>query len=372
MSIYFDNAASTPLEPRVMKAMQEVMQHDYGNPSSIHAFGRKTRMLIESARKKIADIIGVSPGEIFFTSGGTEADNMALYRSVFDLKVKHIITSPLEHHAVLNTVEDIEKQGLAQIHYVNINATGHIDLDHLEVLLQKYPKSLVSLMHVNNEIGTLLPLKKVQELCLKHGAWFHSDMVQSIGHYAVSSTKPHVISSSAHKYHGPKGVGFIYIDSSVPLKAFIQGGAQERGLRGGTENLYGIVGMAKALEIAYEELDKNRAYMEDLKSYFIERIEASFTDLKYNGNPKENASYRLVNVSLPSTSKAEMMLFNLDIAGIAVSAGSACTSGTNIGSHVLKAIASDMNRPSFRFSFSKYNTKAEIDQAVEVLKGLYI
>lgn len=371
MKVYFDNAASTPLEPRVLEVMQEVMREDYGNPSSIHAFGRKTRSIVESSRKKIADILGVSPGEIFFTSGGTEADNMALYRSVIDLKVKHIITSPIEHHAVLHTVEDIEKQGLAQIHYTNINALGDIDLTHLEELLQKHPKALVSLMHVNNETGSILPLKQVHELCSKYETWFHSDMVQSIGQYPVPPIKPHFMACSAHKFHGPKGVGFIYIDSSAPLKAFIQGGAQERGLRGGTENVYGIVGMAKALEIAYEDLEKNTAYIQGLKAYFIEKISSVFSDLHYHGDPQQGA-YRLVNISLPPTPKAEMMLFNLDIAGIAVSAGSACTSGTNIGSHVLKAIGSDMNRPSFRFSFSKYNSKEEVDYVVGVLKGLYI
>lgn len=371
MNVYLDNAATTPLDPRVMDRMLEVMREDFGNPSSIHAYGRKSRALIETSRKKIAELIHASPGEIFFTSGGTEADNMALYRSVIDLGIKHIISSPLEHHAVLHTLEDIEKQGLAQVHILPVNSLGDLDLTQLEELLQKHSKVLVSLMHTNNEIGNVIPWDEVHALCYQYGALFHSDMVQAIGHTILPNTKPHFIASSAHKYHGPKGIGFLYIDSSVSIQSFIKGGAQERGLRGGTENLYGIVGMAKALEIAYADLEQNQQKLNELKAYFMRNMQQLFPDMLYNGHPTYDSSPKIVNVCLPFSSKAEMMLFNIDIAGIAVSAGSACTSGINVGSHVLKAIGSDMNRPSFRFSFSKYNTMKEIDYVIDTLKKIY-
>lgn len=370
MKIYLDNAATTPIDPEVIKVMQEVMIEDYGNASSIHQWGRKARALIETSRKKIAELLAVSPGEIIFTSGGTEADNTALYRSVFDLGVKHVISSPLEHHAVLHTLNDLAKQTQTQIHWIKHNSQGIIDLEHLEELLKKHQNTLVSLMHINNEIGTILPLDQVYALCQEHGALFHSDTVQAMGQYTFPASKPHFMACSAHKFHGPKGVGFLYVQSGLDIKPFMQGGAQERGMRGGTENTYGIVGLAKALEIAYSMREQNQALIQGLQEYLISGLENIFPDIQYNGNPR-SGSYKIVNASLPSSPKAEMMLFNLDIAGIAVSAGSACTSGTNIGSHVLQALGSDMSRPSFRFSLSKYNTPEEIDYTLNVLKELY-
>jgi cysteine desulfurase len=373
MKIYLDNAATTPLDPEVLQAMIPVMQSQYGNPSSIHSYGRETRSLIENARKTVSRLLNVSPAEIFFTSGGTEANNMAICCTVRDLKITHAITSPIEHHAVLHTLEELSKAGTIKLSLVKLKQNGHVDLDHLEELLKSNEKSLVSLMEANNEIGDLLPMKKAAALCEQYDAVFHSDTLQTMGHYThdLQNIKADFITCSAHKFHGPKGVGFLYINNRIKISPLIYGGAQERNMRGGTENLYGIVGLAKALEIAYRDLDKDKEHIMGLKSYMIDQLKSSLPGVQFNGDAEGSSLYTVLNVSLPASDISEMLLFKLDICGIAASGGSACSSGTNIGSHVLKAIGADPERPSVRFSFSKYNTKEEIDFCVAQLKEMF-
>ena len=374
MKVYLDNAATTPLDKEVLDAMLPVMENQFGNPSSIHAFGRQTRALIENSRKSVAKFLNASPSEIFFTSGGTEADNMAIMGAVNDLGCIHAITTKIEHHAVLHTLEALEKQGKIKLSYVNLLPNANVDLQHLEELLKSNGKTLVSLMHANNEIGNLLPMQEVGELCKKYDAVFHSDTVQTMGHYAIDLQKVHIhfLTCGAHKFHGPKGVGFIYVNGNVKVHPYIHGGSQERNMRGGTENLYGIVGLEKALEIAYRDLEAHQKHIQEIKSYMIEQLKVAIPSVSFNGTSGEsNSLYTVLSVCFPEHENAEMLLFNLDIAGIAASGGSACTSGSNQGSHVLSNIGCDMNRPSIRFSFSKYNTKAEIDYTVEKLKGFF-
>lgn len=373
MQIYLDNAATTPLDPEVIDVMVEAMKEHFGNPSSIHSHGRQVKTLVEKARKTVAHLLHATPAEIFFTSGGTEADNMAIVRSIEAYGIQHAITSPLEHHAVLHTFEQLEKDGKIQLHYVNIDEKGNVDLAHLEELLSSLPKTLVSLMHANNEIGNLLDIKKVSALSKEYNALFHSDTVQTMGHYPhdLTDLKIDFITAAGHKFHGPKGVGFIYINSNNKIKPLIYGGAQERNMRGGTENVYGIVGIAKALEIAYRDMHKHQTYIQSLKDYMIEKLKENIPNVAFNGNIEADKSlYTVLNVSLPCTNMNDMLLFNLDIAGISASGGSACSSGSDIGSHVLRAIKADPNRPSVRFSFSKYNTKEEIDITVAKLKEI--
>ncbi|HMR17825.1 MAG TPA: cysteine desulfurase family protein [Sphingobacterium sp.] len=373
MQIYFDNAATTPLDPEVIEVMVETMQHDFGNPSSIHTHGRQVKTIVEKARKTIAQLLQVSPSEIFFTSGGTEADNMAITRSVEDLGIRHVISSAIEHHAVLHTLEELEKKGKITLRLVRLDEKGTIDYDHLEELLTANPGALVSLMHANNEIGNLTDIAKVSELCQQYHAIFHSDTVQTMGHYPfnLSELKIDFVTGAGHKFHGPKGVGFIYINRKNKIKPFIYGGAQERNMRGGTENVYGIAGLAKAMEIAYRDMQKHHEYIQGLKSYMIERLQADISDVQFNGNIDPDKSlYTVLSVSLPCVDMNDMLLFNLDIAGISASGGSACSSGSDIGSHVLRGIRADSERPSVRFSFSKNNTKAEIDIVVQKLQEI--
>ncbi|MBL4754133.1 MAG: cysteine desulfurase [Flavobacteriales bacterium] len=369
MKVYFDNAATTSLDPEVLEAMLPYMKEHYGNPSSIHSYGRQTRSAIDNARRSIAGHLKVSPGEIFFTSGGTEANNMALQSGVNSLGIKNIISSKLEHHAVLHTLNFLERQGNLKVHWVNLKENGAIDLVHLDQLLADNEEVLVSLMYGNNEIGNLLDIQKVGELCSKHGARFHSDTVQAVGHYNLDfqSFKLDMASASAHKFHGPKSCGFLYINGENPIGPFIHGGAQERNMRGGTENVYGIIGMAKALDIALENLEKDQAYVKELKLYAISELKNNIEDLQFNGESEGDSLYTILSISLPVTDRREMLLFNLDIAGIAVSGGSACSSGVPEDSHVLTGIGADMDRPSVRISFSKLNTKAEVDYFVKTL-----
>lgn len=374
MKIYLDNAATTRMDERVVEAMIPVMREEFGNPSSIHGTGRRVRTLIENARKTVAKLLNVTPAEIFFTSGGTEADNMAIVQSVEDLGVKHIISSKIEHHAVEHTITNLEKKGKVKVSWVNIDSKGNVDLLNLEELLKNNPNTLVSLMHANNEIGTLLPMKEVGELCEKYKAYFHSDTVQTVGHYPLNlkEIKVHFITCGAHKFHGPKGVGFLYINHQVKIHPFINGGSQERNMRGGTENVYGIVGLAKALELCYEEMDAHISHISGLKQYMIEQLTKNIPGIEFNGETgPEKSLYTVLNCRFPAHPNAEMLLFNLDIAGISASGGSACTSGSNQGSHVLRGIGADMERASVRFSFSKYNTKDEIDQVVAKLVELF-
>lgn len=373
MKVYLDNAATTPLEPEVIKVMTETMHENFGNPSSIHAHGREVKTIVEKARKSIAHLLKASPSEIFFTSGGTEADNMAIVRSIMDLGIKHAITSPIEHHAVLHTLEEQEKLGNIHLDFVRIDERGNADLAHLRELLEKNPRTFVSLMHANNEIGSLTDLHAVSELCKEFNAVFHSDTVQTMGHYPIdlSSLSIDFITGAGHKFHGPKGVGFLYINGKNKIKPLLYGGAQERNMRGGTENVYGIVGIAKALELCYAHMEEHQAHIQGLKDYMKESLIREIPDVKFNGNIDENNSlYTVLNVSLPCTDIADMLLFSLDIAGVSASGGSACSSGSEIGSHVLNALHKDSKRPSVRFSFSKYNTKEDIDFAVQTLKGL--
>jgi len=373
MRVYLDNAATTPLDPEVLEAMLPYMKQHFGNPSSIHSFGRETKAAIEQARKKVSGYFNVSPSEIFFTSGGTEANNTAIRCSIRDLGITHVITSPIEHHAVLHTVEELQKQGRIKLSLVSIDERGHVNLEHLEKLLSAHPHSLVSLMHANNEIGNLLPLKSVAQLCAKYDAIFHCDTVQTVGHFKIdlSDIPVHFISCAAHKFHGPKGAGFLYINRNVKINPFIYGGAQERNMRGGTENVYGIIGLAKALEMAYENLEAHKKHILSLKEYMAQSLTESIPGILFNGDCMGTSLYTVLNVSFPVTDFAEMLLFNLDIAGIAVSGGSACSSGSEEPSHVLKALGTDDARPSVRFSFSKFNKKEEVDFALEKLRELY-
>jgi cysteine desulfurase len=371
--IYLDNAATTAIDKDVLDLMKNTMEFQFGNPSSIHAHGREVRTIIENARKSVAKLLNASPAEIFFTSGGTEADNMAINCAINDYGITHAITSKIEHHAVLHTLEVLEKNGKIKLSYVNLDENGHVILEHLEELLANNERSFVSLMHANNELGNLIDLEKIGDICEKYNAIFHSDTVQTLGHYAhdLSKLKVHFITCAAHKLHGPKGVGFLYINHNIKIKPMIHGGAQERNMRGGTENVYGIVGLAKALEIAYAELNDHQEYIQNLKSYMIEQLKYNIPDISFNGDVNPDKSlYTVLNVSFPESEMGEMMLFNLDIAGISASGGSACSSGSNAGSHVLTAIGSPSTRPAVRFSFCKYNTKEEIDIVVKKLLEL--
>ncbi len=367
--IYFDNAATTPLDKEVADAMYNVMIHEFGNPSSTHAEGRNVRTIIEECRRSIAKLINCSPGEVFFTSGGTEADNMAIRKTVEAYQIKNIITSEIEHHAVLHTIEELTKSGDVKLHFVKLTENGHVNYQDLELLLQNNPNALVSLMHANNEIGNLLEAELVGNLCGKYQAFFHSDTVQTIGHYPidVQKLKVHFIACAAHKFHGPKGVGFIYISSNAKIHPFVTGGSQERNMRGGTENLYGIVGLTKALENAYANLENEMTHISSLKNYMIEQLKSNIEGITFNGDSEGNSLYTVLNASFPPSSIGEMLLFKLDIAGVSVSGGSACSSGSEVGSHVLSALKTDRNRAAVRFSFAKQNTKSEIDKVLAIL-----
>jgi len=374
MNVYFDNAATTTIDPEVLKEMVSVLGSKFGNPSSIHSYGREAKALIEKARKAVATYLNASPSEIFFTSGGTEADNMAIRSTVDAYNIKHIISSPLEHHAVLHSIEEMVKTGKVKASFVKIKKDGHIDLQDLEILLKENPRSLVSLMHANNEIGNLLPLEEVSALCAKYDAIFHCDTVQSVCHYPIDlqKVKVHFIAGAAHKFHGPKGVGFIYVNGDLKVHPLIYGGGQERNMRGGTENVAGIVALSKAMELAHKEMKEHAEYIQGIKNYMIEKLESTIQGIEFNGDTKGRSLYTVLNVMFPPTEDAEMLLMKLDISGIACSAGSACTSGSMQGSHVIEALGKNIeSRPVIRFSFSKYNTKEEVDFCMEKLKSFF-
>ncbi len=371
--IYFDNAATTPLDPAVLDAMMPFLKDNFGNPSSIYSYGRETRMAIENARKQVAKLLNAHPAEIFFTSGGTESANTIMTAAVRDLECKHIISSPLEHHATLHTVEYLHQQDLVTVSYVKLLPDGHIDLKDLERLLaSSTQKTLVTLMHANNEIGNLLDIHAVGNLCKSYHAIFHSDTVQTVGHFPfdLRNTPVHFITGAAHKFHGPKGVGLLYINENVKIKPLVHGGGQERNMRAGTENIYGIVGFAKALELAYANYEKDSTYINGLKYYMYEELQKHIPGVAFNGDTLGKCLYTVLSVSFPKTEKSEMILYNLDIHNICASGGSACTSGADAGSHVIRAINNNPNQVSVRFSFSKYNTKEEIDTVVDCLKEL--
>ncbi|HKO80262.1 MAG TPA: cysteine desulfurase family protein [Chitinophagaceae bacterium] len=371
--IYFDNAATTALDKEVLDAMLPYMTTNFGNPSSIYSYGRESRLAIESARKTVAKLLNAHPGEIFFTSGGTESNNTAILSAIRDLGCKHIISSPIEHHAVLHTVEHYGCGDDLSYSYVKLLPGGHVDLNDLEEQLASHERRcLVSLMHANNEIGNILDIDAVGNLCKKYNAIFHSDCVQTVGHYHLDlrKTPVHFISGAGHKFHGPKGVGILYINDNVKVKPFIYGGGQERNMRAGTENLYGIVGFAKALELAMTNHEKESAYIQSIKTYMAEQLRKKIKGVVFNGDQDSQCLYTVLSVAFPKTEKSEMILFNLDINNICVSGGSACSSGADQGSHVIRAINNNPNLVTVRFSFSKYNTKEEVDVVVEKLKEL--
>lgn len=375
MQVYLDNAATTQLSPEVFEAMKPYMLEFYGNPSSTHAHGRTTRSAIEKARKKVADLLHASPSEIFFTSGGTEADNTAIKCSIETLGIKHAITSHLEHHAVLHTLQELAKRSVIHLDYVHTDERGNIDIAHLKELLEQNERSFVSIMHGNNEIGNLNDIEQIGEICEAYGAIFHSDTVQTLAHYPhdLSKLKVHSIIGSAHKFHGPKGVGLLYLRKGHQIMPFMHGGSQERNMRGGTENLYGIIGLAKALEIAYEGAEQHRNHILGLKERMIESLKEKVPGIAFNGESADlsKSLYTVLNVSLPPSEDMDMLLFNLDLHKISASGGSACSSGSNLGSHVLKALSADPERGAVRFSFSKYNTLEEIDYVVNKLADMY-
>ena len=368
MAVYLDNAATTPMAAEVIDSMISVMKTEYGNPSSLHAFGRSAKSIIENSRRKIAEIVQCEAKELIFTSGGTEADNMAILCSVIDLGVKHIITSDIEHHAVSHTCEATTKKLKVKISYVKLDAKGNVNLKHLEQLLaDAKEKTLVSLMHANNEIGTLLPIVEVGNLCKAHDALFHSDTVQTLGHYPVNIKSLNIdfLTCAAHKFHGPKGIGFLYVNKALQIKPFIEGGAQERGLRGGTENISGIIGLTKALELASSDIEKHQVHVQSLKDYMMQELSANIPGIGFHGEVDSNKSlYTVLNVCFPKFAKQDMLLFMLDLEGVACSGGSACTAGAATGSHVLRGINADTTRTNVRFSFSRYTEKSDIDFAL--------
>lgn len=374
--VYLDNAATTQMDDRVIEAMLPFMRGHFGNPSSVHSHGREVRTAIEKARKKVAELLQASPSEIFFTSGGTEADNTALVCGIESHGLTHAITSPLEHHAVLHTLEMLAKKGQVQLSLLEVNEKGEIDLAQLEELLKKNPKSLVSLMQGNNEIGNLNDLERIGQMTQAHGAFFHSDTVQTVGHYAHDLSKLPVdaLVAGAHKFHGPKGVGFLYVRKDKKIHPFIHGGAQERNMRGGTENVIGIIGLATALEISLVELAAHRNQIEKIKGYFVERLRQEIPGIAFNGHSADlqKSLYTVLSISLPpSASNRGMLLFHLDLEGISASGGSACSSGASVGSHVMRALQHPEDRDVVRFSFSRFTTMEEVDYTLEKLKGLY-
>ncbi|MFD2938987.1 cysteine desulfurase family protein [Flavobacterium notoginsengisoli] len=369
--VYLDNASTTAMRPEVIQEMTKVMLEDFGNPSSTHSFGRNAKTILELSRKSIAKHLNATAQEIIFTSGGTEANNWIMRSAVEDLKVQRIITSKIEHHAVLHTVWALQEEYKIQVDYVNVNPDGSLDLTHLSNLLSDEKKTLVSLMHVNNETGAILDLERVGLICKQYNALFHSDTVQSVGKTEIDLQKTPVdfILASAHKFHGPKGIGFAFVRKNSGLQPLLFGGEQEKGLRAGTEAVHQIAGMAKALSVSYEKLEEERAYISDIKKYLIEQLEIHFPDFRING--KKDDFYNIINIILPfSSDKTSMLLFSLDMKGIAVSRGSACQSGSIRPSHVLNEMLSeaDLKLPNLRISFSHYNTKEDIDWLIESLK----
>ena len=373
--VFLDNASTTPIAPEIIDMMSEMMKSHFANPSSVHSYGRESKIVVEGARKKIAELLNTSPGSIFFTSGGTEADNMAIKCAIHDHKITHAITSRLSHHAVLFPLEDLEKEGLIKLSYVDVDKSGVISMSHLKELLSSNPRTFVSIMHANNEIGTIQDIKVIGDICKEHNAIFHSDTVQTMAHFPFDMQKLNVdfMAASAHKFHGPKGVGFVYISENIRIKPLLRGGGQERNMRAGTENIYGIAALAMAMEMAYKNLQEETDYIKGLKIYMIEKLQAELEDVQFYGKctDMDNSLYTVLSCHFPETDIAEMLLFNLDILGVACSGGSACASGGSKGSHVLTEIVPESKRPGIRFSFSKYNTKEDIDFTIDKLKELF-
>jgi cysteine desulfurase len=370
--IYFDNASTTPIRKEVKELMCEMMEHEFGNPSSIHAHGRKARSIVESARKTVAHILNASLGEIFFTGTASEANNMVLKMSVQSLGVSRIITSPTEHPCVLNTCKFLNEFNKTFVDYIRVDHLGNIDTSHLEELLSSATeeKTLVSVMHGNNEIGTMIDLDEVSGICKRYSALFHCDTVQTIGKYPIDLSRTYIsfLSASAHKFHGPKGVGFVYINNENTIMPFIHGGAQERNMRAGTENVSGIAGMAKALEISYSNMEENRNFISGIRNHIKNNLSEKYRDIVFNGNQDKHFLAHVLNVSFPEGPKADLLVPNLDMAGISCSSASACSSGVEADSHVLQAIGHDSARKAVRFSFSPYNTIKEADELIQKLE----
>jgi len=369
--VYLDNAATTPIDIRVFEAMKPHLLDYFGNPSSIHQYGREIRSAVEKSRKTVADILNVAPSEIFFTSGGTEANNTIIHNTIRSQGIKHAITSKIEHHAVLHTLQHLAYEKKIHLHYVELDEYGQINYDSLEKLLKSHDNAFVSLMHGNNEIGNLIDLERVGELCKEHGAFFHSDTVQTLGHIDFDLSKIYIqsIAGSAHKFHGPKGVGLMYINADQKIPPLLIGGGQERNMRGGTENVSGIIGLAKALELSYSEKEESQTKLLEFKKYTIDQLNSKFSNISFHGlsGDLEQSLNKVLSIGIPGIEDNDMLLFNLDINGIAVSGGSACASGTSIGSHVLEALDLDESLGTIRVSFSKFNTKEEIDYFLEKL-----
>jgi cysteine desulfurase len=373
MRIYLDNAATTPMHPDVIKEMLSVMSEDYGNPSSIHRHGRTAKAIVEQARKVVAQLINASIGEVFFTSSATEANNMILKNSVADLGVERIIVSPIEHPCVLESIQHLVDHHGTEAVYLDVDQKGNIDLRQLEQLLSSNAmKTLVSVMHGNNEIGTMSDIAAIGQLCKRYDAFYHCDAVQTVGKYLidVQAAGIHFLSGSAHKFHGPKGSGFVYISNDNMISPYIHGGAQERNMRAGTENVSGIAGLAKAIEISKVHMDRNLSHCQMLKNYLIEKLLVTVNDIRFNGNQDEKSMAHVLSVSFPPSAKADMLVMNLDIAGISASSASACSAGIEEDSHVMKAIGHPSERKTIRFSFSALNTLAELDYLVEKIKGM--
>lgn len=369
--IYFDNASTTPLLPEVIDVMSDVMKNHFGNPSSIHFHGRNAKAIIEECRKKVAGLLKASIGEIYFTSCATEANNMVLKGAVEDLNVSRIISVNTEHHCVLHTLEYLKSKKVEVI-LLSVDANGFISLDELEILLKEEKKTLASVMYANNEVGTIQEIEKISALCKEHNTYFHCDAVQAIGKFPIDVSKTYFsfLSASAHKFHGPKGIGFLYMNGDNIIKPMIYGGAQERNMRAGTENIICIAGMTKALEMAYEEIEDRKQKILDLRSYFMESLSQEFEDIVFNGSQSYPYLYTVLSVSFPPSDKVALLMFNLDIAGISASSGSACSSGVESDSHVLQAIGHPTERKTIRFSFSHLNTKEEVDTVIEKLKTM--
>jgi len=373
MAIYLDNAATTPIAPEVIQTMTEVMSSTFGNPSSSHSFGRQAKGILETSRRNIAKYLNCDPKEIVFTSGGTEADNLVFHIAIRDLNIERIVTTAIEHHAVELTAVKLSEQHNIELVLLPVDPQGKINLHELDTLLSDGKKTLVSLMHANNEIGTKIDLHDIGTICKSHGAYFHSDTVQTMGHYAfdLKNTPIDFITCAGHKFHGPKGIGFLYVNQRIKHSPMIYGGSQERGFRGGTENLIGIAGLSKAFDLAYSDLETHLRDIQELKKTFIDGLRQRIPEVQFNGCMESEASlYTVLNVSFPPTPKAGMLLFMLDLKGVACSGGSACSSGSNQGSHVLNGIGADPARPSIRFSFSRFTTRQEIEETLEIIQEI--
>ena len=373
--VFLDNASTTPMHQEIIDMMSDMMRSNFANPSSVHSSGREAKVIIENSRKTIADLLNTSPGTIFFTSGGTEADNMAIRSTIQDYNIQHVVTSKIAHHAVLYPLQDLENKNIIKITYVDIDNDGIISLSHLKDILKNNSRTFVSIMHANNEIGTIQNIKKIGEICNDYNAIFHSDTVQTIGHYPfnMEDLNVHFMAASAHKFHGPKGIGFIYISDKIKISPLLRGGGQERNMRAGTENVCSIAGLAMAMQIAYKNLEEETNYIKGLKKHMIKRLKTELNDVQFYAKctDLENSLYTVLSCHFPETDISEMLIFNLDILGISCSGGSACNSGVSKGSHVLKEVFPDSKRPGIRFSFSKYNTKEDIDFTITKLKELF-